>query len=156
MLANFLEKSKPINFIVYLGLFFCFFFGKITFTLFSGDISLYKAFESILFIFLFLSVFFFFNFIVTKNKLTLDHSYAFYLFTLAVTLFFSALFDFKSITLVIKTMIDLRCMQCKPCRERPLDQPNKDPAEQKQTEDKKNDFLTVFLLANVQARACLG
>lgn len=108
MLANFLEKSKPINFIVYLGLFFCFFFGKITFTLFSGDISLYKAFESILFIFLFLSVFFFFNFIVTKNKLTLDHSYAFYLFTLAVTLFFSALFDFKSITLVIIYLLFLR------------------------------------------------
>ena len=108
MLANFLEKSKPINFIVYLGLFFCFFFGKITFTLFSGDITLYKAFESILFVFLFLSVFFFFNFIVTKNKLTLDHSYAFYLFTLAVTLFFSALFDFKSITLVIIYLLFLR------------------------------------------------
>lgn len=108
MLANFLEKSKPINFIVYLGLFFCLFFGKITFTLFSGDITLYKAFESILFVFLFLSVFFFFNFIVTKNKLTLDHSYAFYLFTLAVTLFFSALFDFKSITIVIIYLLFLR------------------------------------------------
>lgn len=108
MLANFLEKSKPINFIVYLGLFFCFFFGKITFTLFSGDITLYQAFESILFVFLFLSVFFFFNFIVTKNKLTLDHSYAFYVFTLAITLFFSALFDFKSITLVIIYLLFLR------------------------------------------------
>ena len=108
MLANFLEKSKPINFIVYLGLFFCFFFGKITFTLFRGDITLYQAFESVLFVFLFLSVFFFFNFIVTKNKLTLDHSYAFYLFTLAITLFFSALFDFKSITLVIIYLLFLR------------------------------------------------
>ena len=103
-----MEKSKPINFIVYLGLFFCFFFGKITFTLFSGDITLYQAFESILFVFLFLSVFFFFNFIVTKNKLTLDHSYAFYVFTLAITLFFSALFDFKSITLVIIYLLFLR------------------------------------------------
>jgi len=108
MLANFLEKSKPINFIVYLGLFFCHFFGTITSTLYRGDYNFYKAFESFVLVFLFLYIFFFFNFIVTKNKLTLDHSYAFFLFTLALTLFFSALFDFESITLVIIYLLFLR------------------------------------------------
>lgn len=108
MLANFLEKSKPINFILCLGLFFCFFLGTVSSTLFSGDFTLQKAFESILSVFLFLSIFFFFNFIVTKNKLTLDHSYAFYLFTLALILFYSTLFNFKSITQVLIYLLFLR------------------------------------------------
>ena len=108
MLANFLEKSKPINFIIYLGLFFCFFFGTVSSTLFSSDFTLQKAFESILSVFLFLLIFFFFNFIVTKNKLTLDHSYAFYLFTLALILFYSPLFDFKSITQILIYLLFLR------------------------------------------------
>ena len=108
MLANFLEKSKPINFIVYLGLFFCFFLITVFTGLFTGGFAWYKMIESCSFLVLFLIVFFFYNFIVSKNKLTFDNSYAFFLFVLATLLFISKLLVLKTLILLIIYLLFLR------------------------------------------------
>ena len=108
MLANFLEKSKPINFIVYLGLFFCFFLITVFTGLFTGGFAWYKMIESCSFLVLFLIVFFFYNFIVSKNKLTFDNSYAFFLFVLATLLFISKLLILKTLILLIIYLLFLR------------------------------------------------
>ncbi|WP_405610965.1 DUF6427 family protein [Polaribacter sp. Asnod1-A03] len=104
MLANFLEKSKPINFTIYLIGFFCFFFA----TIFTGDFTWYKAIENISFIFLFLVIYFFYNFIVTKNKLTFDHSYAFFIFTLTTILLLPKLLNIKTLTTLLIYLLFLR------------------------------------------------
>jgi len=80
MLANFLNKSKPIIFIGTLILFFCvltvtLIFGSFTAKTFSSIIL-----ESVVFVFFFLFIFFLFNFITKKNGLTFDNSYAFFIF----------------------------------------------------------------------------
>ena len=108
MLANFLEKSKPINFILYLGLFFCFFIPTIISTLFEGEFAWHAVFKSILLFTIFLSIFFFYNFIVSRNRLTFDHSYAFYVFTLTLILFLNTLCDFKTLNLLLIQLLFLR------------------------------------------------
>ncbi|MEO9571803.1 MAG: DUF6427 family protein [Polaribacter sp.] len=108
MLANFLEKSKPINFIFYLGLFFCCFLFSV-FTNLTADVFTWvKVIENISFLLLFLAIFFFYHFVVTKNKLTFDHSYSFFLFTLAIVLFTSKLLDFKILTSLLVYLLFLR------------------------------------------------
>ncbi|WP_343328659.1 DUF6427 family protein [Polaribacter staleyi] len=104
MLANFLEKSKPINFIVYLGLFFCFFL----ITVFTSNFTGYQTIENLSFLLLFLVVFFFYNFIVSKNKLTFDHSYAFFIFVLTTILFISKLLESKALLMLIIYLLFLR------------------------------------------------
>ncbi|WP_233269832.1 DUF6427 family protein [Polaribacter sp. L3A8] len=108
MLANFLEKSKPINFIVYLGLFFCFFLITVFTDFFTGSFTWPQTLENLLFLFLFLIVFFFYNFIVSKNKLTFDHSYAFFIFTLTTILFISKLLELKALLMLIIYFLFLR------------------------------------------------
>ena len=108
MLAKFLEKSKPINFIVYLVLFFCFFFITVFSNIIGEDFTWYKVLESFSYFFLFLSIFFFYHFVVSKNKLTFDHSYSFFLFTLTIILFISKLFEFKVLILLLVYLLFLR------------------------------------------------
>ena len=108
MLANFLEKSKPINFIVYLILFFCFFFTTVFLNAIGEEFAWYKVFESVSYFFLFLSIFFFYHFVVSKNKLTFDNSYSFFLFILTLILFISKLFDFKVLILLLVYLLFLR------------------------------------------------
>jgi hypothetical protein len=108
MLANFLEKSKPINFIIYLGFFLCFFFIATTTTYFNEGFSWIKVLDIVGFFVLFLTIFFFFNFITTKNKLTFDHSYAFFIFILISILFVSKLLDFNVLILLLIHLLFLR------------------------------------------------
>lgn len=108
MLANFLEESKPINFIIYLGLFFCFFFANLFSTFFVDTFTWIIALESIAFILLWSVIFFFYNFVVSKNNLTYSHSYAFFLFVLASLLFITKLFEFKALTLLLIHLLFLR------------------------------------------------
>ncbi|ARV15646.1 DUF6427 family protein [Polaribacter sp. SA4-12] len=108
MLANFLEKSKPINFIVYLVLFFCFFFITVFSNISGAEFTWYKVLESVSYFFLFISIFFFYHFVVSKNKLTFDNSYSFFLFTLTIILFISKLFDFKVLILLLVYLLFLR------------------------------------------------
>ena len=108
MLANFLEESKPINFIIYLGLFFCFFFTSLFSTLFVDSFSWIIALEGIAFMMLWSVIFFFYNFVVSKNNLTYSHSYAFFLFVLATLLFITKLFEFKILILLLIHLLFLR------------------------------------------------
>ena len=108
MLANFLEKSKPINFIIYLGFFICFFFTTVFLNIYEEEFSWHLVFESVSYFFLFLSIFFFYHFMVSKNKLTFDNSYSFFLFTLTIIVFISKLFDFKLLTLLLVYLFFLR------------------------------------------------
>jgi len=108
MLANFLEKSKPINFIIYLVLFSCFFFTTVFLNIYAEEFTWYAVFESVSYFFLFLSIFFFYHFVVSKNKLTFDNSYSFFLFTLITIVFISKLFDFKLLILLLVYLFFLR------------------------------------------------
>ena len=70
MLANFFGKSKPINFLVLFALFLCYYSVSLIYRDFAITVLL-KEFAWSLVIF---SVF---NFIIAKNTLTYDNSYAF-------------------------------------------------------------------------------
>ncbi|WP_240914601.1 DUF6427 family protein [Polaribacter sp. 11A2H] len=108
MLANFLEKSKPINFIVYFGLFFCFFIITVFSNLLTDSFTWLKAMENVSFLGLFLIIFFFYSFIVSKNKLTFDHSYSFFVFILTSILFIPKLLEFKTLITLIIYLLFLR------------------------------------------------
>lgn len=108
MLANFLEKSKPINFIIYLGLFCCFFFIAAFLNISKEELTAYAVFAGVSYFFLFLFIFFFYRFLVSKNKLTSGNSYSFFLFTLTLIVFISKLFDFKLLILLLVYLFFLR------------------------------------------------
>lgn len=77
MLDNFLNKSKPINFVGLLILFFLCFFSTLFVTHFKGVFTSSKIAESLLLIAVLLFTFFLTNFIIVKNNLTFDNSYGF-------------------------------------------------------------------------------
>ncbi|WP_237277363.1 DUF6427 family protein [Tenacibaculum ovolyticum] len=79
MLANFFGKSKPVNFIVLFALFLVYF----SLSLFFKELSLNTLKELLWFIVLFAV----FNFIIAKNKLTLDNSFAFLFFIILLGFF---------------------------------------------------------------------
>lgn len=79
MVVNFFSKPKPVNFIVLLGLFLCYF----SLNQFDKEISFETAKELIGFIVLFVL----FNLVVAKNKLTFENSFAFLFFVLLIGLF---------------------------------------------------------------------
>lgn len=87
MLANFFNKSKPVNYIVVLGLFLGYFLIA-TFQQFSGELPIGNVILSsgktlVLFFFLFLVI----AFILSKNELTSDNSYAFLFFVIGLGIF---------------------------------------------------------------------
>ncbi|CAM1345828.1 DUF6427 family protein [Tenacibaculum crassostreae] len=79
MLANFFGKSKPINFIVLFGLFL----GYFVLSVFSKELSFILVKE----IAWFLVVFSVYNFIIAKNLLTYDNSFAFLFFVILIGFF---------------------------------------------------------------------
>ncbi len=79
MLANFFSKSKPVNFILIIVLFLIYYVLD-SFIYRSVAINL----EVLVAIPLFLGIFFLYNFIITKNRLTKDDSYAFLLFVVGL------------------------------------------------------------------------
>jgi hypothetical protein len=108
MLANFLEKSKPINFIILLMLFICIFAGS-SFLVFSNtpfDFSL--VFKIVSFLALYLFIFFYYNFIITKNNLTRDNFYAFFTFTILLSYFIPNLSTLKTLVFFLLYVLLLR------------------------------------------------
>lgn len=108
MLANFFDKSKPINFIAILVLFLIYFFTAL-FSRFSADVFtidfiLEKLFALVLCLFLF----FIFNFILSKNKLTRDNSYAFLIYVIFIGSFSMSFFDIKTLVINILMLFFLR------------------------------------------------
>ncbi|MFD2566750.1 DUF6427 family protein [Pseudotenacibaculum haliotis] len=104
MLANFFGKSNPANFIIILVLFLGFFFAS-----FFIDHLETKSPQWIASVIgLFLLLFFFFNFILAKNKLTLYNSYGFLFFVLLFSTFPFTQFDREALILNIVLLILLR------------------------------------------------
>ena len=79
MLANFFGKSKPVNFILITVLFLIYYILDFI-TRGNFEINLQLFYSFLMLTSLFLLLFFLFNFIISKNKLTRDNSYAFLLF----------------------------------------------------------------------------
>jgi hypothetical protein len=108
MLANFLSKSKPINFLILIGIFFCFYLRAIYTAFFVDSFHIDQLLKSGVFFVLFLSVFFFFNFVVSKNNLTVDSSYPFFLFSLFLSFFIFNLLEYKNLILLLLHLLFLR------------------------------------------------
>ena len=108
MLANFLNKSKPINFIGILVFFLICYLIAVISTFFNTGFSADKLLKSFVLLFLFLSVFFFYNFILSKNKLTFDNSYAYFIFTLFVICILPELGTYRTLILVTIYLFFLR------------------------------------------------
>lgn len=104
MLANFLNKSKPINFISLLLLFLVAFL----FVVFVDGYSQDTLFKSGILLILFLVIFFLFNFINSKNGLTLDNSYAYFSFVLLTICISSELLNYTTLVEVIIYFFFLR------------------------------------------------
>lgn len=108
MLANFLEKSKPITFVVLITLFLSF----VILALFTNN-SVDFYWENSLFsygsyFFLLVSTFFFFNFIVVKNALTFDNALAFFFFIICLGLIPASYLDQKTLFTNLIILIFLR------------------------------------------------
>ena len=108
MLANFLGKSKPINFIILLSLFIGIFINT-SFSLFSNaDFELSLLLKSTCFLGLNFVIFFFYNFVVTKNNLTLDNFYAFFTFTILFCYFTAITYSIKTLITLILYLLFIR------------------------------------------------
>jgi hypothetical protein len=108
MLTNFFGKSKPINFIVIISLFFIYFLIATFEGVSTGDFSGSFLLKTIGIVCLFLMLFFFYNFIVSKNNLTYDNSYAFLLFVLFIGFFTTYFLEVNGIILFFLHLLFLR------------------------------------------------
>jgi len=83
MLANFFGKSKPVNFIFIIILFFTYYILDFI-VVKNFELNLMEFYKFLLVFPFFLLLFFLFNFIISKNKLTRDNSYAFLFFVIGL------------------------------------------------------------------------
>lgn len=108
MLANFLNKSNPINFIS-LSVFFAICFSATSIIDFlKVEFSFSILFNRILVLLIFIIVFFIFNFIVSKNSLTFDNSYGFFIFSLLCICFAPSIISYKELFLIIIYLLFIR------------------------------------------------
>ncbi|MBU3011614.1 hypothetical protein KO506_09385 [Polaribacter vadi] len=108
MLANFLNKSKPINFIVFLIFFFIGFVFSIYTAFFTNAFLFDNLLKSGAILLFFLIIFFLFNFINSKNNLTFDNSYAYFLFTGLIVMILPELIGYKTLILTVIYLLFLR------------------------------------------------
>lgn len=104
MLANFFGKSNPANYIIIFALFLCYFAAS--FFLGFSEVKEWLWLTSL--IGLFVLLFFFFNFILAKNKLTLYNSYGFLFFVLLFGIFPFTIFDRQELLVNVLLLIMLR------------------------------------------------
>ena len=108
MLANFLNKSKPINFIGLLVFFFVNFFALLFIDFYKGGFSASLLIERLIFAPIFLLIFFLINFILAKNKLTFDNSYAFFFFIVFSILILNEVMSLRILLLQVVYLLFLR------------------------------------------------
>ena len=107
MLANFLDKSKPINFITLL----IFFVANYLFTvLYKIDFVLNEFLNNLFYLLIFFTVFFFYNFILSKSKLTRDNSYGYFIFSLLIVSVLPEFINLRSLLLLLIYTLFLRRM----------------------------------------------
>ena len=108
MLANFLGKSKPINFIILLSLFIGLFLFNTFSLLLDTNFELSLLLKIVGFLGLYFIIFFFFNFVVSKNSLTFDNSYAFFIFTVLLSFFLTSIINIKTLIILLLYILFLR------------------------------------------------
>lgn len=107
MLANFFGKSKPVNFILIIVLFL--FYYVFNFFLVEEPQVYLDSFLDFLLVFpLFLGIFFLFNFVIYKNNLTKDDSYAFLLFVIGLGFLEIVVLDYKALLTYVLLFLFLR------------------------------------------------
>jgi hypothetical protein len=104
MLANFFGKSNPANYIIIFVLFVCY----STAAFFLGFSQVKEGLWLASVLGLFLLLFFFFNFILAKNKLTLYNTYGFLFFILLFGIFPFTIFDRYELIVNVILLIMLR------------------------------------------------
>ncbi len=108
MLANFFGKSNPVNFIVIFSIFLGFFLVSSISLIPISTIDFSIVLEKVLQLVLFLVFFFFYNFILSKNKLTLYNSYGFLIFVLLFGFFPDTMLSRNELFLNILVLVYLR------------------------------------------------
>mgnify|MGYP005986003019 FL=1 len=108
MLANFLGKSKPINFIILLSVFICLFLLEILPLHLAQNFQLKLVFEITGLVALFLLLFFFYNFVISKNNLTFDNSYSFFIFTVLLAFFLPTIKNYNTLIITLLYILFLR------------------------------------------------
>ena len=108
MLANFFGKSNPVNFIVIFSIFLGVFFTNSISSIPLVSLNFSLVLEHVLTLFLFLVFFFFYNFILSKNKFTLYNSYGFLIFVLLFGFFPDTMLNRGELFLNILILVDLR------------------------------------------------
>ena len=106
MLANFFGKSNPVNFIVVFLIFLGFYIANFFTVNFVQFVDINVILNQLLTIILFL--FLFYNFILIKNKLTLNNSYGLLLFALFSGFFPAVFLNVTTIFLNLLLLIFLR------------------------------------------------
>jgi hypothetical protein len=107
MLANFLNKSNPINFIG-LVTFFAICFLTLNFIdFFNNPLNANDSIQKIVVLLVFMFIFFIYNFITSKNNLTFDNSFGFYFFTILMGCF-SSIATYKILFFTIIYLLFLR------------------------------------------------
>tara|TARA_R110002073_G_scaffold216229_2_gene376477 strand:+ start:42408 stop:43334 length:927 start_codon:yes stop_codon:yes gene_type:complete len=108
MLANFFGKSNPANFIIlfliFLGFYVANFLTAFSLDLFTIDVLIHE----LIIVGLFVLLFFIFNFILSKNKLTLYNSYGFLFFVLLLGIFPFTMMDRDVLIVNVVLLIFLR------------------------------------------------
>ena len=94
MIANFFNKTKPINTLFIIGLLFFIYIFSIARYL-EEEITLYFVLKRMMNFLLLLVTVFTVNFIVRKNNLTKDNSYTILLFVILMGMFPFAVLQFK-------------------------------------------------------------
>lgn len=108
MLANFLNKSKPINFIGLLVFFAVCFLVSAAIHFDYANFSINNLLKTLVLLLIFIAVFFIFNFIISKNNLSYDNSYSYYLFTVLCIYFISEITAYKELILTVFYLLFLR------------------------------------------------
>lgn len=108
MIANFFGKSNPVNFIIIFGVFLSFFFTAFFLEPEEYSLQTQTMLWNLSIVGLFVLLFFFFNFILAKNKLTLYNSYGFLFFVLLFGIFPFTIFDQQELIMNVVLLIMLR------------------------------------------------
>ena len=107
MLANFLNKSNPINFIGLVTFFTICFLTLNFIDFFNNPLNANDSIQKIVVLLVFMFIFFIYNFITSKNNLTFDNSFGFYFFTILMGCF-SSIATYKILFFTIIYLLFLR------------------------------------------------
>ncbi|MDF1517224.1 MAG: hypothetical protein P1P79_04710, partial [Lutibacter sp.] len=107
MIANFFNKTKPVTIFILAALLFLYYFTA-TFLLYSAELSFQFLLKRISLFFFIALLLLIVNFVVKKNKLTKDNSYALLLIVFLLGTFPEAMFSYKIVLANIALLLGFR------------------------------------------------